>query len=155
MLQNDTTIYVEVYYIKNYKTVKQPYEGHYLHYDVLLETKVMPIKFYKGDYLINVNQVGNRYIVETLEPQGMDSFFAWNFFDGILQQKEWFSPFSFEETAKDLLASDSGLKSAFEKKKKEDPDFYKNRNQQLFYIYKKSLYYENTHNRYPIARLIK
>jgi hypothetical protein len=154
-LPNDTVINVEMYYIKNYETVKQPYEGHYLHYDVQLETKVMPIKFYKGDYLINVNQVGNRYIVETLEPQGMDSFFAWNFFDGILQQKEWFSPFSFEETAKNLLASDNDLKSAFEKKKKGDPDFSKNRDQQLFYIYKKSSYYENTHNRYPIARLIK
>jgi hypothetical protein len=154
-LKNDTTMIVEMYYIKDYETVEKPYEGHYLHYNISVETREMQVKFYKGDYLVYVNQVGNRYIVETLEPKGMDSFFAWNFFDGILQQKEWFSPFSFEETAIDMLASDSSLKSAFEKKKKDDSEFAKNRNQQLFYIYKRSPYYENTHNRYPIARLIK
>jgi hypothetical protein len=153
-LKNDTVIDVEVYYIKDYKTVEKPWEGHYFHYGVGLETKVMKMKFYKDDFIIFVNQPSNRYIVETLEPQGMDSFFAWNFFDGILQQKEWFSPFSFEETAKELLSSDKKLKEQFEKKKNNDNEFEKSRKKQLYYLYRNSAYYENTHNRYPIARLI-
>ncbi len=33
-IKNDTSITAEVYYIKDYETVKTPYEGHYLHYDV-------------------------------------------------------------------------------------------------------------------------
>ena len=98
-IQNDTTVTAEVYYIKGYETVSAPYEGHYLHYDVKVEKKVMPMSYYKGDFVIYTNQASNRYIVEMLEPQGTDSFFAWNFFDGILQQKEWFSPFSFEKEA--------------------------------------------------------
>ncbi len=154
-LAKDTLVEVEMYYIKDYKTVKQPYEGHYLHYNVELEKRVVPVQFYKNDYVVFVNQPGNRYIVETLEPKGVDSFFAWNFFDGILQQKEWFSSFSFEATAKEMLASDKILKTAFEKKKQEDSEFAKSRNQQLHYLYKRSPYYESTHNRYPIARLIK
>ena len=153
-LQNDTTIEVEMYYINNYKTVEKPWEGHYFHYGVSLETKMMKIKFYKDDYLVFVNQSANRYIVETLEPQGMDSFFAWNFFDGILQQKEWFSDFSFEDTAKEILTSDNKLKEEFDKKKLADTEFAASRNQQLYYIYKNSAYHENTHNRYPVARLI-
>lgn len=152
-LRNDTIIEVEMYYIKKYKTVEIPYEGHYFHYAIYLDKKVMPVKFYRDDYIVFTNQPSNRYIVETLEPQGMDSFFAWNFFDGILQQKEWFSPFSFEETAKEVLASDRGLKEKFEKKKQEDEVFAKSRDQQLYFIYVNSPYYENTHNRYPVARL--
>ena len=85
----------------------------------------------------------------------MDSFFAWNFFDGILQQKEWFSSFSFEETAKEMLLWMPVLKSDFERKKKEEPEFAKSRNQQLLYIYKRSNHYENTHNRYPVGRIVK
>ena len=125
-----------MYYIKDYQTVKQPYEGHYLHYGVKVKKELMPIKFYAGDYIVYVNQPFNRYIVETLEPQGIDSFFAWNFFDGILQQKEWFSPFSFEETANGILASDNKLKIIFDKKKAEDEEFAKSRSKQLFFIYK-------------------
>ncbi len=153
-LENDTVMEVEMYYINDYKTVKQPWEGHYFHYGVYLETKIMKIQFYKDDYLVFVNQPSNRYIVETLEPQGMDSFFAWNFFDGILQQKEWFSAFSFEETAKELLNSNKKLKEDFEEKKANDKEFEESRDKQLFYIYRNSAYYEKTHNRYPVARLM-
>jgi len=153
-LPKDTVMEVEMYYINNYKTVEKPWEGHYFHYGVSLATKMMKIKFYKDDYLVFVNQPSNRYIVETLEPQGMDSFFAWNFFDGILQQKEWYSDFSFEDTAKEILASDNKLREEFDKKKLADTVFAANRNQQLYYIYQNSAYHENTHNRYPVARLI-
>lgn len=154
-LKNDTVIDAEVYFIKSYKTVKQPYEGHYLHYSVQLEKKSKAMQYYKGDYVVYVNQTSNRYIVETLEPQGMDSFFAWNFFDGILQQKEWYSPFSFEPTAIELLKNDKNLKKAFEAKKKEDEAFAKSRQQQLYYIYTRSPYYEDSHNLYPVGRLVK
>ncbi len=39
-----------------------------------------------------MNQKANRYIVETLEPQGVDSYFGWNFFDGILNLHFAFTP---------------------------------------------------------------
>jgi len=154
-IQNDTTVTAEIYYIKDYETVKEPYEGHYLHYNVKALKKVAPINYYKGDYIIFTNQVSNRYIIETLEPQGTDSFFAWNFFDGILQQKEWFSPFSFEDEAMKLLNDDSELRITFQKKLESDENFAKNHWGQLYFIYQKSPYYEKTHNRYPVARLIE
>jgi len=153
-IKNDTSITAEVYYIKDYETVKTPYEGHYLHYDVEVEKKVAPINYYKGDFIVYTNQPSNRYIVETLEPQGVDSYFAWNFFDGILQQKEWFSPFSFEDEAVKLLKDDSKLEVEFQKKMKSDENFAESQWEQLFFIYQRSPYYEKTHNRYPVARLI-
>lgn len=152
-LEKDTTMAVEMYFIESYETVKNPYEGHYLHYNTKVRKEYMPVKFYKGDYVAKTDQQAVRYLVETLEPQGHDSFFAWNFFDGILQQKEWFSPFSFEPLAAKLLEDDQYLREAFEAKKKEDPEFAKKHYDQLYFIYTHSPYYENTHNRYPVGRM--
>ncbi len=152
-LTQDQSIEVTIYYISDYKTRNQPYEGHYLHYQTAVEKRTQTINFRKGDYIAFTNQIGNRYLVETLEPQGVDSFFNWNFFDGILQQKEGYSNYVFEEIAEDLLKKDKVLNELFKKKLSEDAEFAKNPAQQLYFIYQNSSYYEKEHNRYPIFRL--
>ena len=154
-LAADTTIEMEVYYIQDYKTVESPYEGHYLHYNTQAEKRIENVRLLKGDYLIPVNQKMNRYIVETLEPQAPDSYFSWNFFDAILQQKEHFSPYVFEEVAQELLESNEQLRKDFEKKKSEDAEFAASGYAQLNYIYKRSPYYEEAHRRYPVFRIMK
>lgn len=154
-LAADTSIEVEVYYIQDYKTVESPYEGHYLHYNTQAEKRTENVRLLKGDYLIPVNQKMNRYIVETLEPQAPDSYFSWNFFDAILQQKEHFSPYVFEEVAQELLESDEQLRKDLEKKKSEDAEFAGSGYAQLDYIYIRSPYYEEAHRRYPVFRIMK
>lgn len=152
-LAQDQNIEVTSYYIKDYKTRNQAYEGHYLHYQTEVESHRQTIYFRKGDYVAFANQVGNRYLIETLEPQGVDSFFNWNFFDSILQQKEGYSSYVFEEIAEELLKKDKALNALFKKKLSEDAEFAKNPAQQLYFIYQNSPYYEKEHNRYPIFRL--
>lgn len=153
-LRNDTKVEVESYYIEDFKTGAKPYEGHYLHSAVKLGTKKQNLEYYAGDFIIYVNQPKNRYIVETLEPQATDSFFNWNFFDSILDMKEHYSAYIFEDTANDLLKKNPDLKAKLEDKKSSDPEFSKNAAAQLDFVYKNSDYYEKTHNRYPIARLM-
>jgi len=152
-LATDTELPVESYYIIDYKTSAKPYEGHYLHTQVQLTTKQQNLKFYQGDYLVYVNQAQNRYIVETLEPQATDSFFSWNFFDSVLDQKEHYSAYVFEDTAAGLLKADPQLQAQLDQQKLKDPEFAKNARAQLDFVYKHSNYYENTHLRYPIGRL--
>jgi len=149
----DTTIEVEVYYIKDFKTRQNPFEGHYIHYDVEVRKEKQKIVFLKGDYLVPVNQWVNRYIVETLEPQGVDSFFIWNFFDTILQRKEHYSTYVFEDIAEKLLRENSELKRRFDKKKQLDQEFAGNSRAQLDFLYTNSPYYEKEHLRYPIFRI--
>ena len=127
-LTEDFETRMELYRIKDFETVDQPYEGHYLHSKVELDTFQTVWPYYKGDYVVIVNQPTNRYIVETLEPQGPDSFFAWNFFDGILQQKEYFSPYVFEDLAIAYLKGNPELKERLEAKNANDPEFAKNAN---------------------------
>lgn len=152
-LQEDKELAVDVYYIEDYKTASRPYEGHYIHNNVQLSTKKQTLKFYKGDYLVYVDQPQNRYIMETLEPQATDSFFNWNFFDSVLDQKEHYSAYVFEDTATGLLKDDPELKTRLNQKKIKDSTFAQNPSAQLEFVYQNSNYYEKTHLRYPIARL--
>ena len=151
-LASDTLIEVDAYYIVDYKTYTQPYNGHYLHYDVKIRTERQKVQFYKGDYLIYANQPVNHYIVEMLEPNGYDSFFAWNFFDGVLQRKEYFSPYVFEDFAFDMLIDNPKLKDELEERKKYDKEFALNSYSQLLFLYERSPYFEKTYMRYPIFR---
>ena len=154
-LQRDTVMQVEIYRIKDVHTVPQPYEGHYLHYNVQVEKAVEQVFYFAGDYLIYLNQPANRYLIETLEPHATDAFFAWNFYDEVLQQKEYFSPYVFEEIAAKQLKNDPKLKAEFEAAKKANPELEKNAYAQLMWLFQRSEHYEPVHKRYPVGRVMR
>ncbi|MFT2008177.1 M14 family metallopeptidase [Pontibacter sp. 13R65] len=154
-LLKDTTITVENYYIRDFKTSPRPYEGHYLHSDVQVQTRSMERQFLKGDYVVYLNQETNRYLLETLEPQATDSFFNWNYFDAVLMQKEYFSSYVFEDLAAEILKQQPELRQQLEKQKQQDPAFAQNARTQLEFVYRHSRHYEYTHNLYPVARLMQ
>lgn len=154
-LKNDTIIRVETYHIKDFKTYSNPYEGHYTHYNTEVTKTQQKIGFKKGDFIVDTNQAAFRYLLETLEPEAVDSFFNWNFFDTILQQKEGFSAYVFEDEAKEMLAVNQRLREEFTQKKTTDTTFAKSASQQLRWIYKQSNHYEKAHMRYPIFRILK
>ncbi len=153
-LTHDTTLSLQMYYIGDYKTPSRPYEGHYLHSSVTLNTVEMPVKFFEGDYVVYTDQPLNRYIVETLEPQGVDSFFAWNFFDSILNEKEYFSDYVFEDIAADLLKKNPALRKMLDDEKLKDAKLAGSAAAQLNFIYRHSPYFEKTFMRYPVGRLL-
>ena len=152
-LKNDSLITVQSYKIKDYKTVPKAYEGHYLHFNTEVSTTTEKVQFRKGDYLIPLKQQGVKYLLETLEPEAIDSFFNWNYFDSFLGQKEYFSAYVFEDTAEKLLKENPTLKENFEKKKAEDSAFAKDGKTQLDWIYRNSKYFEKSLNQYPIYRI--
>ena len=105
---------VEIYYVEDFKTTPKPYEGHYLHSQVQLRTAAETLTYRAGDWVVYLNATApTRYLMETLEPQATDSFFAWGFFDSVLQQKEHFSDYVFEDLAADLLRHDPALTSGW------------------------------------------
>ena len=152
-LLKDSIISVEVSHIEDYKTGNTAYEGHYLHYDTTVKKSIQEFQFRKGDLMINTQQLGVKYLMETLEPEAVDSYFNWNFFDPILQQKEYFSAYVFEDLAKEILDNNPKLKTEFETKKLEDKAFAENGSWQLDWVYKHSPYYENAHLQYPVYRV--
>ena len=154
LLKIDTVIDVESYRILDYKTFKNPYEGHYPHFNTEVQKSVELRKFFKGDFLISTKQLGVKYLLETLEPEAVDSFFNWNFFDTILQQKEGYSDYVFEDLASDYLKNNTEIRTRFEQKKATDKNFAENPAAQLDWIHKNSPYYEKAHFSYPIYRIL-
>lgn len=152
VISKDTTLEVKCYYIDDYKTVAKPYEGHYIHSNVSLIEKVMPINFHAGDYIIACNQIANRFIIETLEPKAVDSYFNWNYFDSALQQKEWFSDYVYEETAEKVLKDNPNLQIELNQYVKEH-QLQNNHWEQLVWIFKHAPQYEQSAFRYPVFRL--
>jgi hypothetical protein len=159
----------EIYSIEEYKTAAKPYEGHYLHSQVKLgflsgfkDEKEHLFTFHvqrqttlpAGTYLAIREEQGpaRRYLIEALEPQATDSFFAWGFFDSILQQKEHYSDYVFEDLAAEFLAKNSFVREQLEAAKKADPALAASGPRQLEWVYQHSPYAEAGYRRYPVVR---
>lgn len=152
-VQTDTVVEAEVYRIADFKTYERPYEGHYLHHAIKAVPHKQQVKLRKGDLMISTSQPARRFLVEVLEPAAPDSYFAWNFFDTILQQKEGFSDYVFEDVAAELLKENPALRKELEELKKQDTAFAQDAGAQLDWVYKRSPYYEEAHLRYPVYRI--
>jgi hypothetical protein len=150
----DTIVEVEAYKILEYKSSSQPYENHHSNTNVKVEKTMQKIQYRKGDIYIPMNQLANRFLMETLEPQAKDSYFAWNFFDAILGQKEGISDYVFEDKAVEILKEYPAIKEKLEAKKLVDEKFAKNGTAQLEFIYKNSIYFEPAYMQYPVYRVL-
>lgn len=152
-LKQDTTLELDVYTIENYKSSDRPYEGHHLNTNVAVRSSRKKITCRKGDWYIPMNQVANRFIIETLEPEAEDSYFVWNFFDPILGQKEGYSDYAFEDIAADYLLQKPAVQEMLKERIKADSTFAKNKNAQLNFVYQHSPWMEPQFMQYPIYRV--
>lgn len=155
VLAKDDVLSVEQDSIGDFNTVPMAYEGHYLHKNIQATRKLKRISVHAGDVLVPMGRSTDRYVMEALESRAEDGFFAWNFFDAILQQKEWFDGYVFEDMAARLLAHDPGLRAAFEAKRESDPAFAKDADAQLVWLYRRSPWMEPTWRKYPVLRVVE
>ena len=136
--------------VQSYQNGDKPYEGHFLHNKVEVDYVEKKVNLKPGDLMIPVRQKGFRFLMSVLTPDNPDSYFAWNFFDSYVQQKEYFSPYVFEDKASEILAENPTLKAEFHRKQDQDKDFRESSWEQLYFIYRNSDYYEPSHNFLPI-----
>ena len=149
-IPQDTSLTVEVTRILDHSAPNRPYEGHHLRTAISTSRSLEPVQLFAGDLLIPADQPAARYLMETLSPQAVDAFFRWNFFDSVLQQKEYFSSYVFEDTAERLLDESPTLRSALDSARTERD---LSARAQLDFIYRRSPHSEGTAGRYPIFRI--
>lgn len=154
-LKKDTSIEVEGYKIADYQTYTKPFEKHYKHYNTKTTSFTKSIKFLKGDKIVFLNTAKDRFVVEMLEPTGDDSYFNWNFFDAILQQKEGYSNYRWNDVAEDWIEKNPTIKEQLQQKRNADSNFAKSADKQLDFVYKLSPWYEPIHLTYPVYRVMK
>ncbi len=152
-LQRDSLIEVSMDYIDDFSNAAKPYNGHFYHDKVTTHSENQRVQFYAGDLVIPVRQEKIKYLLEMFEPKATDSFFRWNFFDNVLDQREYFSSYGFEANALKYLNEHPEFKAKFEEKRKTDTEFAKNHRAQLAYIYNNTEWLEKTWKRYPVAKI--
>jgi hypothetical protein len=142
---------VQCYHIKSVGSRADAYEGHMFHNEVQLEMRTAQVRLKAGDYWIPLDQDNARYAIETLEPQGHDSFFRWGFFNSVLEKKEAYSEYVFEDHALELLRDEPELKASFEAWKTANPALLSDQTAVLDFIFANcKRYAEPEWRRYPV-----
>ncbi len=136
--------------IVSFKSPNQPYENHFIHSVTEVELLKKDIKLKAGDYIIPAQQKNSFFLQSVLFAQTEDSYFAWNFFDGYMGEKEYFSSYVFEDIAAELLRTDEKLKAEFMAKRMDDSHFAKSQWDQLYFIYQRSDYFEPSFRVIPV-----
>ncbi len=152
-IEKDTTCWLTAQRVTAYETVKNVYEGHYLHYATSVSEERIPVTLKPGDLLISTSQPCRNLLVNLLEAKAEDSYFAWNFLDSYLQQKEYFSPYVFEDIAAELLKKDPELRAELEQAIRVSPELAQSAYLQLVFVYEHSAYHEQTVNLLPVYKL--
>jgi Zinc carboxypeptidase len=151
----DEELPARVYHVDAVTSRATPYEGRMFHDSVTLSTLQTVVQARTGDYLVALDQPRARYAVETLEPLAHDSFFRWGFFNSILEKKERFSAYLFEDTATDMLSSEPELQRLFDQWKADHPQLLSDQGAVLDFLFAHGRRYrEPSWLRYPVAALI-
>jgi hypothetical protein len=125
------------------------------HDTVELTAHTETIHAHAGDMLVDLARPHARYAVETLEPQAHDSFFRWGFFNSVLEKKEAYSDYVFEDTALEMLQEEPELRARFEAWKKEYPERMSNQAAVLDFIFANGKrFHEPEWMRYPVVGLL-
>jgi hypothetical protein len=153
-LAADETMDVDYYQVKSVVSRANAYEGHMFHDQVELERRTGTVSLRAGDYVVALDQDNARYAVEMLEPQGHDSFFRWGFFNSVLEKKEAYSDYVFEDHALELLHDEPELKTKFEAWKGANAALLSDQGAVLDFIFANCRRYrEPEWNRYPVFML--
>jgi hypothetical protein len=145
----------QAYRITRFEKQPLPFEGRHLHTVIEAEVETLQADVAQGDWLLPLGGRHDRFIVEVLEPQGIDSFFRWAFFDSVLDKKETFSDYVFEDEAEQLLAVEPGLRLRFDAWRTAHPALTSDPQAVLGFIFLHSKRHaEPGWRRHPVLRLL-
>jgi len=151
-LQSSKKIKVERYRFSNIAFAPRPYEGRQLpsFSTICFEEEVtLP----KGTYFVPTNQRALRVIVNLLEPDAPDSFVHWGFFNAFFERKEYAEAYVMEPFAKMMIENNQTLRNEFYKRLESDEKFRNDPLGRLDFFYRKSPFFDQGENVYPIMRL--
>jgi hypothetical protein len=144
----------ESYRFQDVSFPERPYEGRFsprFEIEPIVESRTYPA----GSVFVPLDQPDAKLAVHLLEPQAPDSLVAWGFFNAIFEQKEYAEHYVLERLAREMLEADAALREEFEAKLQADPDFSADSRARLYFFYRRSPYWDDRKDVYPIARVIK
>ncbi|UCE62100.1 MAG: M14 family metallopeptidase [Phycisphaerales bacterium] len=133
---------------------KRSYESRFLP-KYQTESIVEKRTYLPGSVVVPLDQPDAKVAVHLLEPEARDSLVAWGFFNAIFEQKEYGEHYVLEELAHTMLEADPELRKEFEERVRTDREFASSPRARLQFFYKRSPYWDERMNVYPIARITK
>ena len=142
---------VEIYRIPDAKLASQPFEGHVPVTGTPVAERRLR-RFPAGSVRISTDQSLGDLAMLLLEPGSPDSFFQWGFFLEILTPTEYVEDYVMQPMAERMLSEDSALKAEFEARLKSDSTFAANSRERLEWFYRRTPFYDDEWQIYPVAR---
>jgi hypothetical protein len=132
----------------------KPFEGHLMLRDFTLRGVSREVELPAGSVIVPLNQRAANVAIQLLEPQAPDSLLRWGYLDAIFEQKEYGEPRVLEKLAREMTAKDPALKTAFDKKLKDDAAFAASPSARLEFFYERSPWFDVQEvGAYPVLRL--
>ena len=105
-----------------------------------------------GSLFVPIAQPKARLLMALLEPEAPDSFVAWGYFNAVFEKKEYVEPYVAEQIARELLAKDPALNTAFKARLQSDAAFARDPEARLEFFYRLHPSWDERHNLYPVYR---
>ncbi|MFM2326172.1 MAG: hypothetical protein RIR31_374 [Bacteroidota bacterium] len=128
-----------------------PFEGH-VQVTGKTTIEIRQQLFSAGSAIISTDQPLGELAMLLLEPQSMDSYLQWGFFNEIFQRTEYIEAYVIEPMAKKMLEDDAALRKEFEEKKAADKVFANDPYAILTWFYSKTKFYDERYLLYPVGR---
>jgi len=148
------SIDIESYRFVDLKWAGGPFEGRLMpsfRVEVVHEQRTFPA----GSVIVPLAQEGAKVAINLLEPQAPDSLVHWGFFNATFEQKEYGEDYVVEKLAREMLEKNPALREEYEKKLVSDPAFAANPHARLQFFYRRSPFWDQQMNLYPVGRIVR
>lgn len=143
---------IESFRAENVSFATAPNEGHQ-RADIAGTWRAETRDLAAGALFVPIDQPRARLVVALLEPHAPDSMAAWGAFNNHFERKEYMEAYVAEDVARDMLAADPALQTAFDRRLRDDPAFAANPEARLEFFYRRHSAWDERFNLYPVYRI--
>jgi hypothetical protein len=108
-----------------------------------------------GDLWVPLDQPSAAVAVHLFEAQAPDGMMYWNFFDTVLERKEYAESYVMEPLARDMLRADTALAREFRQRLASDSTFANSPTARNDFFYRRSPWADPEHALHPVARALR
>lgn len=138
--------------LTDYSMGNQPYEGEMRIRSFEKEQEYRVVEMPAGSIRMKTDQPLGELVVILAEPESVDSFFQWGYFNSVLSRTEYMERYIMEPLLAKMLAEDTKLRTEFEEKKASDPEFARNARAIYSWFYAKTPYFDQNWKVIPVGR---
>jgi murein tripeptide amidase MpaA len=114
--------------------------------------KPEPRHLARGALFVPIAQPKARLVMALFEPQAPDSLLAWGEFNNAFERKEYMEDYVAEDVAREQMARDPALATAFRDRVEHDPAFAQNPHARLEFFARRHPSWDERLNLYPVLR---